>query len=63
MKVVCRKCNALIDEENAVRMSVSEYKAWEHKSQPSIGFYLSEANESWIYTQICQRCWFGGSED
>jgi len=58
MKVICRKCNNLIDEDEAIKLSVAEYVLWKHEVDCSIISFTSVGEADYhIYTQICQNCW------
>ena len=56
MKVICAICKKLVDEGEAIKMNMVEFKSFEQfrKNIPTISFSVNEHN---IYTQICQDCW------
>uniref|UniRef100_A0A6M3L0H5 Uncharacterized protein n=1 Tax=viral metagenome TaxID=1070528 RepID=A0A6M3L0H5_9ZZZZ len=55
MKVICKNCGKPVPEDDAIRMSVADFKLWTgHKNEADIvSIFLDEHN---IYTQICEEC-------
>jgi len=56
MKVICRNCENLVDENDAVRMTWYEYLVWEQMKNdiPTISFYQDAHHR---YTQLCIDCY------
>ena len=54
MKVICANCGNLISEEEAIKMSVVDYKIWKSNAD-YVSFYDYENSK---YTQICEECYY-----
>ena len=54
MKVICNKCGKLVPEEEAIKMSVVDYKIWKSNAD-YVSFYDYEYSR---YTQICEECYY-----
>jgi len=55
MKVICKNCGKLADEDDAIKMSCADFAYWQMtKDLPFVGV------PDWhyrTYTQICQGCY------
>jgi len=62
MKVICRRCSSLLDEDEAIKMSYAEFTFWKQIEDniPEVQTHESEYNR---YTQVCQPCYFGNKKD
>jgi len=58
MKVICRNCGGLIPEDQAVKMSLVEFKQWE-MIKKEINFISYGQHEHNIYIQLCEDCYKG----
>ena len=56
MKVICRKCNNLISEDEAIKVNMAEYKTQE-QCLIDIPFISLTEQDFHVYTQICPTCW------
>lgn len=58
MKVICRKCNKIVDESIAIRMTIVEYQGWLQSKNPELYPIISISPIDYTtYTQICQNCY------
>lgn len=58
MKVICKHCGGLIEEIEAIKMNLIEFKRWQSIEYNLSGF-SSFQDEEKQFTQICQDCYFG----
>ena len=66
MKLICRSCNGLVEEEKAIKLSVLDYDNSCEKMEYTIKYSGQDIEDSQIFTQVCEDCynsdWKYGSE-
>ena len=56
MKVICKQCACIIDEEDAIKLSFADYKEMRQILEKTLFITLTSIDYS-RYTQICAVCY------
>ena len=64
MKLICRCCRNLVDENLAIKMNEAEFKEFEfdkamraNPNHSTTAMYSYTREDRQCYTQICEPCW------
>lgn len=56
MKVICRHCQSLVQEEEAIRLTMEDYESMK-QDHYGVGWRLIDKDNYIRYTQICKSCY------